>query len=91
MADELVKFQHQQLNEVGQFLQMKQRDGIELMPEEIAQFETMREEFLNNPTAKGFLDAQQQMQQLHQAVGRFLDKTFELGPSRLRGSGWFLR
>ncbi len=79
MADEPVKFQYQQLNEAGQLLQMKQRDGIELMPEEIAQFETMREEFLNHPTAKAFLDAQQQMQQLHQAVGRFLDKTFELG------------
>jgi cell fate (sporulation/competence/biofilm development) regulator YlbF (YheA/YmcA/DUF963 family) len=79
MADEPVKFQYQQLNEAGQLLQMKQRDGIELTPEDIAQFETMREEFLGNPTAQGFLDAQQQMQQLHEAVGRLLNKTFELG------------
>lgn len=79
MADERVKFQYQQLNETGQLLQMKQRDGMELTPEDIAQFETMRDEFLSNPTAKSFLDAQQEMQQLHQAVGRLLDKTFELG------------
>lgn len=79
MADEGVKFQYQQLNEAGQVLQMKQRDGLDLAPEEIAQFETLRDEFLSNPTARGFLDAQQQLQQLHQTVGRLLDKTFELG------------
>jgi cell fate (sporulation/competence/biofilm development) regulator YlbF (YheA/YmcA/DUF963 family) len=79
MADELLKFQYQQVNDLGQLLQMKQSDGLEMKPDEIAQFETIREEFLKNPTAKGFLDAQQQMQQLHQAVGRLIDKTFELG------------
>jgi cell fate (sporulation/competence/biofilm development) regulator YlbF (YheA/YmcA/DUF963 family) len=79
MGDELLKFQYQQLNDLGQLLQLKQSDGLELKPEEIAQFETMRVEFLENPTAQGFLDAQQQMQQLHHAVGKLIDKTFELG------------
>lgn len=79
MRDELLKFQYQQVNELGQLLQMKQGDGLEVKPEEIAQFEAMRDEFLKNPTAQGFLDAQQEMQQLHQAVARLLNKTFELG------------
>lgn len=79
MEDELLKFQYQQVNDLGQLLQMKQSDGLELKPEEIEQFESLREEFLKNPTAQGFLDAQQQMQQVHQAVSRLLDKTFELG------------
>jgi len=79
MSDELLKFQYQQVNDLGQLLQMKQSDGLELKPEEIAQFEGLREEFMKNPVAQGFLDAQQQMQQLHQAVARLLDKTFELG------------
>jgi cell fate (sporulation/competence/biofilm development) regulator YlbF (YheA/YmcA/DUF963 family) len=79
MDDEPLKFQYQQINELGQLLQMKQSDGLELKPEEIAQFETMRKEFLGNPTATAFLDAQQQMQQLHQTVGKLIDKTFELG------------
>jgi cell fate (sporulation/competence/biofilm development) regulator YlbF (YheA/YmcA/DUF963 family) len=79
MSDELLKFQYQQLNDLGQLLQMKQADGLELKPEEIAQFESLREEFLGNSTAQGFLEAQQQMQQIHQAVGKLIDKTFELG------------
>lgn len=79
MADELLKFQFQQVNDLGNLLQMKQSQGMELKPEEIEQFEKLREEVLGNPIAQGFLDAQQQMQQLHQMVGRFLDKTFELG------------
>ena len=79
MEDELLKFQYQQLNDLGQLLQMKQADGLELKPEEIAKFESLREEFLGNRTAQGFLDAQQQMRQIHQAVGKLIDKTFELG------------
>lgn len=79
MVDELLKFQYQQLNDLGQLLQMKQADGLELKPEEIAQFESLRAEFLGNSTAQGFLDAQQQMQQIHQAVGKLIDKTFKLG------------
>lgn len=79
MADELLKFKFQQVNDMGGMLQLKQSQGMELKPEEIAQFETLREDVLGNPVAQGFLDAQQQMQQLHQMVDKFLDKTFELG------------
>ena len=79
LADEPLKFQYQQINDLGELLQMKQSDGLELKPEEIAQFEALRAEFLGNPTAQSFLAAQQEMQQLHQAVARLLDKTFELG------------
>ncbi len=79
MGDEYLKFQYGQINELGNLLQMKQSHGIDLKEEEIAQFETLRGEFLKNPVAQGFLDAQQQMQKLHQMVDRYLDKTFELG------------
>ncbi len=79
LADESLKFQYQQLNEMGRMLQMKQGAGEELSPEETSQFETVREELVGNPIAQGFFEAQQQLQQLHQFVGRVLDKTFELG------------
>lgn len=79
LDDEPLKFRYQQLNDLSQLLQMKQSDGLELKPEEIAQFETMRDEFLGNAVAQGFLDAQQQLRQLHQAVGKLIDKTIELG------------
>ena len=79
VADEFLKFQFQQVNDLGSLLQMKQSEGLEVTAEERATFEEMREKFLSNPIAQGFLDAQQQMQQLHQVVGKFIDKTFELG------------
>ena len=34
---------------------------------------------LNNPVAKGFLDAQQQMQRVQSSVTKYVTKTFELG------------
>jgi cell fate (sporulation/competence/biofilm development) regulator YlbF (YheA/YmcA/DUF963 family) len=79
MADEYLKFQFGQINQLGNILQMKQSHGMDLKEEEITQFETMREEFVANPVAKGYLDAQQEVQKIHQMLGRFLDKTFELG------------
>jgi cell fate (sporulation/competence/biofilm development) regulator YlbF (YheA/YmcA/DUF963 family) len=79
MSNEGLKFQYQQVNDLGNLLQMKQSNGVEITEQEIAQFETMREQFLGDSVAKGFLEAQEQLQQLHQTIGRFLDKTFELG------------
>ncbi len=79
MSDELLKFKYQQLNDLGNLLYMKRDNGAEIREEEVVQFETMREELLGNQVVQGFMEAQQQLQQLHQIVGRFLDKTFELG------------
>jgi cell fate (sporulation/competence/biofilm development) regulator YlbF (YheA/YmcA/DUF963 family) len=79
MSNELLKYEYQQVNGMGDLLRAKQGQGLELKPEEITQFETLREKFLNDPVAQGFLDAQEQLQQLHDVVGKFLNKTFELG------------
>lgn len=79
LGNELLKFQFQQVNDLGGLLQMKQSQGLDVQPEEVAQFEALREDLLGNPVAQGFLDAQQQLQRLHQVVDQFLDKTFELG------------
>jgi cell fate (sporulation/competence/biofilm development) regulator YlbF (YheA/YmcA/DUF963 family) len=79
LSDELLKFKFQQVNDLGNLLQMKQGQGLELKPDEIETFEKLRDDLLGNPVAKGFLDAQQQMQQLHQMVDKFIDRTFELG------------
>lgn len=79
MADELLKFDYQQVNTLGNLLESKQSGGVELLPEEVEKFEELRQKLLNNPVMTGFLDAQAQLQQLHQVVGNFLNKTFELG------------
>jgi cell fate (sporulation/competence/biofilm development) regulator YlbF (YheA/YmcA/DUF963 family) len=79
LGNELLKFEYQQVNSLGELLRMKQSQGMDLKPEEITQFEALREKFLGDPVAQGFLDAQQQLQLLHETVSRFLNKTFELG------------
>src|SRR3954470_10364486 len=72
MSDEGLKFQYQQVNDMGNLLQMKQSDGLELKPEEIAQFEALREQLLGNAVARNFLEAREEMQKVHQIVGSYL-------------------
>jgi cell fate (sporulation/competence/biofilm development) regulator YlbF (YheA/YmcA/DUF963 family) len=79
MSDEYVKFQYQQLNQLGSLLQMKQGNGTELQEEEITHFESLRQELLANSVATGFMEAQQELQKIHEIVGKLIEKTFELG------------
>ena len=79
LGDEYLKFQFQQVNQLGELLQMKQSGEIEIEEEEVTQFETLRKDLMSKQAALDFLEAQQQMQRLHQVVGQYLDKTFELG------------
>lgn len=79
LGDEYLKFQFQQVNQLGELLQMKHSGGVDITDEEVAQFETLRKDLMSKQAALDFMEAQQQLQQLHQTVGRFLDRTFELG------------
>ncbi|MDB6111568.1 MAG: hypothetical protein JWR69_3318 [Pedosphaera sp.] len=79
MADEKTRGQYDSLMVKGQALQQKQQSGMPLDGGEITDFETLRESFLANPVARGFLDAQEDMQKLQQSVGQYVSKTFELG------------
>ena len=79
MADDKARGEYDALMLKGQMLQQKQQAGMPLDGEEIASFEQMRESFLGNPVARGFLDAQEDMQKMQQSVSTFVGKTFELG------------
>jgi cell fate (sporulation/competence/biofilm development) regulator YlbF (YheA/YmcA/DUF963 family) len=79
MANEDAKSQYQRVIEKGESLQQKQQMGLPLSNEEITEFEGHRETLVNNPVAKGFLDAQNEMQKVQESVGQYLAKTFELG------------
>jgi cell fate (sporulation/competence/biofilm development) regulator YlbF (YheA/YmcA/DUF963 family) len=79
MGDESAKNQYQLLMEKGDALQQKQQFGLPLDGGEIAEFEKSREALLNNPVARGFLDAQQQMHKIQESVMQYVGKTFELG------------
>ncbi len=79
MTNEEAKTQYQLLSEKGEFLQHKQQQGLPLSNEEIADFEQTREALFNNPVAREFLDAQQEMHKMQESVGQYVTKTFELG------------
>ena len=79
MADDKVRGQYDALMMKGQLLQQKQQAGMQLDQTEINDFEHLRETFLNNPVAKGFLGAQEDMQKVQSSVSQYVSKTFELG------------
>src|SRR6266404_2390912 len=63
MADEKTRTQYDDLMSKGQALQQKQQMSMQLTGEEVSDFEKHRDAFLENPVAKGFLDAQEELQQ----------------------------
>jgi len=79
LASEDAKNQYQLVIEKGEALQQKQQTGMPLSNDEIAEFEKHRETLINNPVAKAFLDAQQEMHKVQESVGQYVAKTLELG------------
>lgn len=79
MSDEKAKSQYQLLSEKGQHLQHKQQQGLPVSHDEIAEFESQRDAFLNNPVAKGFMEAQEEMHRVQESVQQYVNKTLELG------------
>ena len=79
MADDKARGQYDALMMKGQMLQQKQQAGMQLDQAEINAFEQLRETFVNNPVARGFLDAQEDMQKVQSSVSQYVTKTFELG------------
>lgn len=79
MSDEKVRGQYDSLMVKGQTLQQKQQSGMPLDGAEVADFEQLRESFLGNSIARGFLDAQEEMHKMQQSVTKYVSKTLELG------------
>jgi cell fate (sporulation/competence/biofilm development) regulator YlbF (YheA/YmcA/DUF963 family) len=79
IANEKARSQYENLMNKGQALQQKQQRSQEISQDEVSSFETDREALLNNPVARGFLDAQQELHEVHETVNRFVSKTLELG------------
>lgn len=79
MINDIAKGQYQDLSERGEYLQHKQEQGLELADNEVKEYEALRGKFLQNPVARGFLDAQKTMQELQETVNSYVSKTFELG------------
>jgi cell fate (sporulation/competence/biofilm development) regulator YlbF (YheA/YmcA/DUF963 family) len=79
MADEQTRAQYDGLVAKGQALQQKQQMSAPLTGEEISDFEQHRDALLNNPVARGFLDAQQELHEVRESIHKYVNKTLELG------------
>ena len=79
MADQSTRSQYEALMAKGQELHEKQHRSLPLSGEEVGEFEKQREAVINNPVARGFLDAQQALHELQEKVQKHVTKTLELG------------
>jgi cell fate (sporulation/competence/biofilm development) regulator YlbF (YheA/YmcA/DUF963 family) len=79
MADDRARNQYESLMSLGQELNKKQQSAVPLTPEEIAAFEKDREALLENPVARGFLDAREEMSAMHNSITKYVTKALELG------------
>jgi len=79
MADEKSKADYESLMAKGQALHEKQHRSLPLSGEEVGEFEKHRETVLNNPVARGFLDAQEALHHLQESIQTQISKTLELG------------
>jgi cell fate (sporulation/competence/biofilm development) regulator YlbF (YheA/YmcA/DUF963 family) len=79
LADVSARGQYETVTSKGQALQEKQSRAQQLDGLEIADFEKHREALLNNPVARGFLDAQEELHELQHSIQKYVSKTLELG------------
>jgi cell fate (sporulation/competence/biofilm development) regulator YlbF (YheA/YmcA/DUF963 family) len=79
LADDAAKSLYEKLSEKGEYLHHKQHQGLPLDGGEIAEYEGLRTQFMNNPAARKFVNAQETMHAVQETVGSYVAKTFELG------------
>jgi cell fate (sporulation/competence/biofilm development) regulator YlbF (YheA/YmcA/DUF963 family) len=79
MSNTVARGQYDTVTTKGQALQEKQSRSLPLDNVEIADFEKHREALLNNPVARGFLDAQEELHELQHSIQKYVSKTLELG------------
>lgn len=79
LADVGARSQFETVNSKAQALQEKQSQGQPLDGAEIADFEKHREALLNNPVARDFLDAREELHEIQHSIHKSVSKTLELG------------
>jgi len=79
LNDEPAQAAYQLLASKSEYLQHKQAQSLPLSGEEISDYEAHREAFFNNPVARDFVGAQQQIHKMQETVSQYVAKTFELG------------
>lgn len=79
LSDANARGQYETVINKGQALQEKQSKGGKLDSAEIADFEKHRDALMNNPVARGFLDAREELHEIQHSIQKYVSKTLELG------------
>ncbi len=79
LNDEQARSDYHDLMNKNEALQQKQQREEALGEEEVADFESHRERVLGNPTARAFLDAQENLREVHHAVLKCVSMALESG------------
>jgi cell fate (sporulation/competence/biofilm development) regulator YlbF (YheA/YmcA/DUF963 family) len=79
MSDDAARGQFDAVNTKGRSLHEKQHNGQPLNGQEVADFEKQRDALLQNPVARGFLEAQDELHEIQHSVQKYISKTLQLG------------
>jgi len=79
LSDAGARNQYELVASKGQALHDKQHGGQPLENTEISEFEKHRDSLLQNPVARGFLDAREELHEIQHSIQKYVSKTLELG------------
>ena len=79
MSDAGARSQYEIVADKGRALHDKEHGGQPLASAEISDFEKQREALMNNPVARGFLDAREELHEIQHSIQKYVSKTLELG------------
>jgi cell fate (sporulation/competence/biofilm development) regulator YlbF (YheA/YmcA/DUF963 family) len=79
LENDAAREQYRNVTQAGQDLEVRQLKGETLSESEISHFEKLRYDFLENPVARKFLDAQQAMNGVQDTINKFISKSLEMG------------
>ena len=79
MDDEPARSAYENVIQLGDQLDKKQGKGEQLSQDEIDNYESARDQLLQNEVANNFLKVQREIHGVQETVSQYVAKTFELG------------
>lgn len=77
--DDEAKSQYQAVYEQQTYLQEKQQQGLQVTEEESANFRKAYQALLNNERARGFIEAQQAVEEVEETIAKYVSYTLKNG------------
>ena len=79
LSDAGARGQYETVTGKGRALHEKEHRGQPLESAEISDFEKHRDTLLQNPVARSFLDAREELHEIQHSIQKYVSKTLELG------------